>query len=232
MNKFLLAASLGPALHAASAAPLFANGAPLPELRDARATVVVLPTALQRERNVGLTLTMSEGRRLRLGLLSGRAALSDLLPLGASAPGRSLAGIEFDQKLEWGYANVKVGAIRQAKALLARQQAEGAPWSQATRTAFTSVSVGYALTPSVALVGMASFGRTTGVRNAALLSEATPSMAAAFSVGLSARKLLVKGDSAGLALIAPTKSAGIASVDGTPGVQRGITLGARYGIDF
>lgn len=227
MNKFLLVATLGPALHAAAATPAAA-----PQVNEERASIVVLPTALQRERHVGVTLTMSEGRRLRLGLLSGRAALSDLLPLSASAPGRTLAGMEFDQKLDWGFANIKVGAIRQAKALLNRPQLEGSPLNQATRTAFTSVSVGYALAPSVALVGMASFGRTAGVRNAALLSEATPSVAAAFSVGLSARKLFVAGDSAGLALIAPTRRAGIASVDGTPGVQRGIALGARYGIDF
>ncbi len=227
MNKFLLVATFGPALHAGAATPVS-----VPQVQEERASIVVLPTALQRERHVGLTLTMSEGRRLRLGLLSGRAALSDLLPLGAAAPGRALAGMEFDQKLDWGFANIKLGAIRQTRSLLSRQQIDMSPLTQATRTTFTSVSVGYTLAPSLALVGMASFGHTSGIRGASMMSEPAPSSAAAFSIGLSARKLFMAGDSAGLALIAPTKRAGFASVDGTPGMQRGVVLGARYSIDF
>jgi hypothetical protein len=234
MNKFLLTASLGSAFQVAMAAPA-AQPPDRPQLtvvpREA-AGIVVLPTALRRQRPVGRTWAMGEGRRLRLGLMTGRAAFSDLLPLGASAPGRVLAGAEFDQKLDWGYANIKIGTIRQMNSLLGKPKSEASPWNVANRTAFTSLSLGYTLSPSTSLVGMASFGRTSGVQDASLLADSRPAVAAALSIGLSTRKLFNQRDSAGLALIAPTKRVGFTNVDGTPGAPRGIALGARYGIDF
>lgn len=232
MNKISLALTLGLASQAAMAASPNERAAVPPSGKQARPAVVLLPGALQRERKVGWTLAMGEGRRLRLGLLSGRSAMSHNLPFGGAAPARSLAGLEFDQKLEWGFANIKFGTLRNGNPLLGRNQAES-PWSMATRTTFSSVSMGYSLTPSLALVGMASFGRTSGVRNAATPgNEVAPAAAAAISIGLSSRHLLAKGDQLGFAIIMPTRGAGVAYVDGTPGAPQGVGIGARYSIGF
>ena len=232
MNKISLALTLGLASQAAIAASLSERDAAPAPGKQARPAVVLLPSALQHERKVGWTLAMGEGRRLRLGLLSGRSAMSHSLPFGGSAPARSQAGLEFDQKLEWGFANIKVGTLRNGNPLLGKSQPDS-PWAMATRTTFSSVSMGYSLTPSLALVGMLSFGRTSGVRNAATPgNELEPAAAAAISIGLSRRHLLAKGDQLGFAIIVPTRAAGVAYVDGTPGAPQGVGMGARYSIGF
>ena len=44
--------------------------------------------------------------------------------------------------------------------------------------------------------------------------------------------MLRPGDRAGLALVLPTRGAGVASVDGAPAAPRGVALGVRYGFAF
>ncbi|GEM_PF-5708903 len=232
MNKFLLVATLGPALHCACAAEPPDRPAKPRLDADGHPVTVVLPTALQHELHKGWTLALGQGKRLRVGLLAERGALTDTLPLGTTASIRTLVGIEFEQQLGWGFANIKFGSLRQTSLLLGRLQASDSPFNPATHTAFTAASVGYALTPSLALVGMLALGRTAGVRNAALMPEGPPAMAAALSLGLSARNLFQRGDSAGVALIAPTRGAGVASVDGAPAARTGMALGLRYGVAF
>ncbi len=193
---------------------------------------VVLPTALQHERKVGWTWTMAKGSRLRLGLLSGRAALSEVLPSGSPQTVRTLAGIEYEQRLGGGVANFKFGALRQSNPLLGRNQADASPWSIATRTNFSSVSLGYPLDHSVSVVGMLSFGRTSGARSNASFADMRSASAAAASVGLAVRDFMREGDSAGLAIVMPTRGVGVASVDGAPSAPRGLALGMRYGFAF
>jgi hypothetical protein len=236
MNRISLAFTLGMATQAAmaasaSAAPNDSNGNPVLD-KKARPATVVLPSAFQRERKVGITVSVGKGKRLRLGLLTGPRALSHTLPFGTSAPLRPMAGVEYDQRTEWGFVNAKFGALRNTNPLLGKIQTDNSLWRPANRTAFSSLSLGLALSPKWALVGMASFGRTSAGRNEIGTADTVASTAAAFSIGLSARELLSKGDNIGIALIAPTRAAGFANVDGTPGAPHGAALGARYSIDF
>jgi hypothetical protein len=232
MNRISLAFTLGMATQAAMAAAVSERDNGPAADKKARPATVVLPGVWQKERKVGVTLSMGQGRRMRLGLLSGPRALSQTLPFGTSAPVRPLAGIEYDHRTDWGFANVKFGALRNTNPLLGKFQGDHSLWRPANRTAFTSISVGYALGPSLAVVGMASYGRTSAGRNEIENIDVTPSRAAAFSIGLSARDLVRRGDHAGIALIAPTRAVGFANVDGSPGAPQGAALGARYSIDF
>jgi hypothetical protein len=233
MNRILLALTLGIATPAVLAVSPSTRGAAGPAAdKKARPGTVVLPSAWQRERKVGVTLSMGKGKRMRLGLLTGPRALSHTLPFGTSAPLRKMAGIEYDQRTDWGYANVKFGAMRDANPLLGKTRHEPSLWRPANRTNFASLSLGLALDAKWALVGMASYGRTSAGYNDIGRVESTSARAAAFSVGLAARDLLRKGDNVGIALIAPTRATGFANVDGTPGFAQGAALGARYSIDF
>lgn len=232
MNRISLAFTLGMATQAAIAASS-SERADVPAVdKKARPGTVVLPSAFQRERKVGITVSIGKGKRMRLGLLTGPRALSHTLPFGTSAPVRKMAGIEYDHRTGWGFANVKVGAMRDATSLDGKYRSEASLWKPGNRTAFSSLSVGYALDGTWALVGMASYGRTSSGRNDIGNVETTAARAAAFSIGLSARDLVRKGDNVGIALIAPTRASGFANVDGTPGSPHGAALGARYSIDF
>lgn len=232
MNKISLALTFGMATQAAFAANAVERPGGRAGDSKARPATVVLPDALQRERKVGLTLSMGKGRRMRLGLLSGPRALSHTLPFGTSAPLRTLAGIEYDQRLPWGFANVKIGALRTSNPLLGKAPTDHALMRPTNRTAFSSVSLGYALSPKLALVGMASYGRTSAGRNDIERIDTVAATAAAVSIGLARRDFMKKGDHAGIALIAPTRAVGFAHVDGSPGAPHGAALGARYSLDF
>ena len=232
MNRISLAITLGMATQAAIAASASERAEGPAVAKKVRPGTVVLPSAFQRERKVGVTVAMGKGKRMRLGLLTGPRALSHTLPFGTSAPVRKMAGIEYDHRTDWGFANVKVGAMRDATSPDGRFRNEASLWRPGNRTAFSSLSVGYALDGKWALVGMASYGRTSDGRNDIGNAETVAARAAAFSIGLSARDLVRKGDNVGIALIAPTRATGFANVDGTPGAPQGTALGARYSIDF
>ena len=115
---------------------------------------------------------------------------------------------------------------------MARPLVESSWWRPDNRTSFGSMSLGYQLTPSLSLVGMASFGRTSPMRDRLGRYMGAHSHAAAFSLGLSAENLLGRGDRAGIALIAPTHAVGFANVDGSPGLPHGLAVGARYQFEF
>lgn len=238
MNRISLAFTLGMATQAALAAAAAPpdpgrqrDGGPALD-KKARPGTVVLPSAFQRERKVGITVSMGKGKRMRLGLLTGPRALSHTLPFGTSAPMRPLAGIEYDHRTDWGYANLKFGAMRNTNPLLGKFPSQHSLIRPANRTAFSSMSLGLALGPTWSLVGMASYGRTSAGSNELREMETVAATATAFSIGLAARDLLKKGDHMGIALIAPTRASGYANVDGTPGAPQGAALGARYSIDF
>lgn len=232
MNRISLAFTLGMATQAAMAASISERADKPVADKKVRPGTVVLPSAFQRERKVGITVSMGKGKRMRLGLLTGPRALSHTLPFGTSAPLRKMGGIEYDHRTDWGFANVKLGAMRDATSLDGRFRNEASLWRPGHRTAFSSLSIGYALDGTWALVGMASYGRTSAGHHEIGTVETTAARAAAFSIGLSARDLVRKGDNVGIALIAPTRATGFANVDGTPGAPQGAALGARYSIDF
>lgn len=235
MNKFSLAFTFGMATQAALAAPTApaSQRQPGPAVdKKARPATVVLPSALQRERKVGLTLSMGKGRRMRLGLLTGPRALKQSLPFGTSAPARQLAGVEYDHRTNWGYTNLRFGALRNGNPLLGKARHDNSLIKPADRTTFSSISVGYALGPKLDLVGTAAFGRTSGARNDFDGIDTVRASAGVLSIGLSSRDLIARGDFAGIALIAPTRAVGFANVDGSPGAPHGVALGARYSIHF
>ena len=82
MNRISLAITLGMATQAAIAGSIGDRSRESDAVQDkkVRPAKGVLPDGLQRERKVGWTLGVGKGKRLRIGLLSGRRALSQTLP--------------------------------------------------------------------------------------------------------------------------------------------------------
>lgn len=181
MNKLAFAAAVLGCLAAVHAAadPL----APVSPF-DTRADAALLFAAADRHAALAEALGGAVTPRWRVGM----TPLPDpLRPAPEPRRQRYLSGAEFEQKMGRGTGIVSVGLLREAG---------GAPGMQSmsmllnTRptTRFTSLSLGYALSPRNALVAMASYGKTEGIGSPdSLLAQVSAVRTLAYSIGYARR---------------------------------------------
>ncbi|MBJ7311750.1 hypothetical protein ACFOLJ_02185 [Rugamonas sp. CCM 8940] len=155
--------------------------------------------------HAGVSFATSGGGRLRLGALSANGLRAD--PLGLIPGERNklfLSSAEFEQKMGRAVGIVSFGMLRESGSLLGSQQTQALALKTSPTTVFTSVSVGYALSPNSSLVAMASSGRTAGFGNPdSLISQVTGVRTVAYSVGWSRTQLWHPTDRLGLTLSVP-----------------------------
>ncbi len=155
--------------------------------------------------HAGVSFATSGGGRLRLGALSASGPRSD--PLGPITGERNklfLSSAEFEQKMGRAVGIVSFGMLRESGSLLGSQQTQALALRTSPTTVFTSVSVGYALSPNSSLVAMASTGRTAGLGNPdSLIAQVTGVRTVAYSVGWSRTQLWHPSDRLGLTLSVP-----------------------------
>ncbi|PHV07547.1 hypothetical protein CSQ96_10160 [Janthinobacterium sp. BJB412] len=155
--------------------------------------------------HAGVSFATSGGGRLRLGALSANGQRAD--PLGLIAGERNklfLSSAEFEQKMGRAVGIVSFGVLRENGSLLGSQQTQALALKSSPTTVFTSVSVGYALSPNSSLVALASSGRTAGLGSPdSLIAQVTGVRTVAYSVGWSRTQLWDRSDRLGLTLSVP-----------------------------
>ncbi|SFL81729.1 hypothetical protein [Rugamonas rubra] len=155
--------------------------------------------------HAGVSFATSGGGRLRVGALSASSPRADPLGLLVGEHGkRFLSSAEFEQKMGRAVGIVSFGMLRESGSLLGSQQTQALALKTSPTTVFTSLSVGYALSPNSSLVAMASSGRTAGFGGAdSLIGQVTSVRTVAYSVGWSRTQLWHRSDRLGLTLSVP-----------------------------
>ena len=157
--------------------------------------------------HAGLSLALDRDTRLRVGVLAEAADARALAgPAFSEHRKRSLLSAEFEHRAGPAVAIVSIGMLQESGSLLGSQQGLGLALNATPKTAFATLSAGYALSPTSALVAMASSGRSAGFANAdSLVSQVSPVSTVAGSVGLSASQLWSRQDRFGLSVSVPPK---------------------------
>lgn len=176
--------------------------------------------------HAGVSIVAGDGGRLRFGALSGQGTvLAD--PFGQAINDRSkrfLSSAEFEQKMGRAVGIVSVGVLRENGSMLGSQLVQALAFSTNPTTTFTSLSVGYALSPSSSLVAMASSGRTAGLgATDSLLAQVSEVRTVAYSFGYSAKQLWRTDDRFGLTFSMPAKVRSGALALGGPALQSPLT---------
>lgn len=176
--------------------------------------------------HAGVSIVAGDGGRLRFGALSGQGiVLAD--PFGQAINDRSkrfLSSAEFEQKMGRAVGIVSVGVLRENGSMLGSQLVQALAFTTNPTTTFTSLSVGYALSPSSSLVAMASSGRTAGLgATDSLLAQVSEVRTVAYSFGYSANHLWRKDDRFGLTFAMPAKVRSGALALGGPALQSPLT---------
>lgn len=180
------------------------NAALLFEAADRQAA---LADSLQSEGAQRYALFAAAGApRLRFGALPDNLALLDPLgPLLNEHSKRFLSSAEFEKKMGRGTGILTVGMLREAG---------GAPGMQSmwmmmntrSTTTFTSLSLGYALSPRSSLMALASYGKTDGLGSPdSLLSQVSSVRTVAYSVGYVRRELFSTRDRMTVTFSVPAK---------------------------
>ncbi len=163
-------------------------------------------TMVHEARHSGFSIPFGQGGQLRVGVLREADERDALVQTMAAGAHRSLSSAELEQRFGPVLAIVNVGVLREHGSLLGSQQSEALALNAPSRTAFASVSAAYSLTPTMALVGMASVGRTAGFSNTnSLVSNVSSVKTVSASVGWSARGVWDKADRFGLSWSMPAK---------------------------
>lgn len=176
--------------------------------------------------HAGFSIVAGDGGRLRFGALSGQpAVLND--PFGQAINDRSkrfLSSAEFEQKMGRAVGIVSVGMLRENGSMLGSQLVQSLAFTTNPTTTFTSLSVGYALSPTSSLVAMASSGRTAGLgATDSLLAQVSEVRTVAYSFGYSAKQLWRRDDRFGLTFSMPAKVRSGAEALGGPALQSPLT---------
>lgn len=172
--------------------------------------------------HAGVSFAMGHGRRLRFGALSGRDTAPESGPLQSEHAKRFLTSAEFEQKLGRAVGIVSVGMLREKGSTLGVQQGQALALNARPTTTFTSVSAGYALTPSSSLVAMASYGKTDGFGSAdSLMAQVSTVRTVAYSMGYARNRLWSDDDRLGLTFAIPARVRSGALEAGGASVQTG-----------
>ena len=155
--------------------------------------------------HAGLSLAMGQNSRLRFGALAegaNRMAQVDQ----AFSEHRSLLSAEFEHKAGPAIAIVSVGMLQENGSLLGSQQGHALALNATPKTMFASLSAGYSLSPTSALVALVSSGKSAGFTNSdSLVSQVSSVSTKAYSLGLALSQIWSTQDRFGLTVAMPTK---------------------------
>jgi hypothetical protein len=232
MNKFSFALAtaslLGADALAAEPQPTFPWFEPRPNaawLFDATDRQAALADNLQQagtRRYSGLVSTP----KLHFGALPDNLTLLDLLgPVLNERSKRFLSSADFEKKMGRGTGIVTVGILREAGGAPGMQQSMSMMLNTRPTTTFTSLSLGYALSPRSALMAMASYGKTEGIGSPdSLLAQVSSVRTMAYSVGYARRQWLAENDRLAITLSVPARVrtgtleySGPVAAEGVPG---------------
>lgn len=156
-------------------------------------------------RHTGVGFPAGQDGRVRLGVLSASGSHLDVLPSISMFAKRTLVSAEYEHRSGSALALFSVGVLRESGALLGSAHGNELAHKTSARTAFSSVSLSYALSPRLSLVGMAAAGRSSGVDLADGTQVASSGVrTVAYSLGLSARRVWRASDRLSLTLTVPT----------------------------
>lgn len=146
--------------------------------------------------------------RLHFGALPENLSLLDPLgPLLNERSRRYLSSAEFEKKTGRAVGILTFGLLRETGSTLGGGQ-PGTAWGMNSRptTKFTSLSLGYALTPRSSIVAMASYGKTEGFGAPdSLMAQVSSVRTMAYSVGVSRRQIFTSQDRLAVTLSVPAK---------------------------
>lgn len=218
MNKLLLAlATLGLTGADAVASDPFALSQTRPWF-EKRADAALLFEAADRQFALADTLLSEPAQRyaafasagsprLRFGALPGNMALLDPLgPLLNEHSKRFLSSAEFEKKMGRGTGIFTIGILREAGGAPGTQHSMSMVLNTRPTTTFTSLSLGYALTPTSSLMGLVSYGKTEGIGSPdSLLSQVSSVRTVAYSMGYVKRQIFTSNDRLAFTLSIPAK---------------------------
>jgi hypothetical protein len=145
--------------------------------------------------------------RLHFGALPDNMGLLDPLgPMLNEHSKRFLSSAEFEKKMGRAIGILTIGVLRETGSVLGTQHSPALALNTRPTTTFTSLSLGYALSPRSSLMAMASYGKTDGIGSPdSLLSQVTSVRTVAFSVGYVRRQLFTSNDRFAVTLSIPAK---------------------------
>ncbi|MYM24704.1 hypothetical protein GTP46_18885 [Duganella sp. FT135W] len=216
MNKLLMAlATLGLLGADAVASDPFAL-TQTPSFFEKRANAALLFESADRQAALADTLQNDGAQRyaawagsprLRFGTLPDHLSLIDPLgPLLNEHSKRFLSSAEFEKKMGRGTSILTIGILREAGGAPGQQHSLSMMLNARPTTAFTSLSLGYALTPTSSLMAMASYGKTDGIGSPdSLLAQVSSVRTVAYSVGYVKRQIFTANDRLTFTLSIPAK---------------------------
>jgi hypothetical protein len=144
--------------------------------------------------------------RLHFGALPDDLSLLDPLgPILNEHGKRFLSSAEFEKKMGRAVGILTIGVLRETGSAPGSHSLAMALATRAT-TSFTSLSLGYALSPYSSLVAMASYGKTEGLGSPdSLLAQVSSVRTVAFSASYVRRQLFNSNDRFAITLSVPAK---------------------------
>ncbi|NGZ87723.1 hypothetical protein [Duganella aceris] len=145
--------------------------------------------------------------RLHFGDPVDRLHLIDpLTPLLNERGKRFLSSAEFDKKMGRAVGILSIGVLRETGSAAGTQDSLALARHTRPTTTFTSLSLGYMLSPHSSLMAMASYGKTEGIGSPdSLLAQVSSVRTVAFSAGYARRELFASNDRLALTWSMPTK---------------------------
>ncbi len=145
--------------------------------------------------------------RLYFGALPENMNLLDPLgPMLSAYSRRILSSAEFEKKMGRAIGILTIGVLRETGSAPAMQHSLAMALATRPTTTFTSLSLGYMLSPRSSLMAMASYGKTDGIGTPdSLLAQVSSVRTAAFSAGYARRELFTSNDRLAVTLSVPAK---------------------------
>ena len=170
--------------------------------------------------------------RLHFGALPDNLSLLDPLgPVLNERRRRYLTSAEFEKKTGRAVGILTIGLLRETGSMLGGGQ-PSTTLAMNTRptTSFTSLSLGYALSPRSAVMAMASYGKTEGFGAPdSLMAQVSSVRTMAFSVGASTRQLFNSRDRLAVTLSVPAKVRTGALQNADPGARASYANAQEFG---
>ena len=214
LTMLVIVSLLSTAAGAATSDPLFpqqngpayekrANSALLFEAADRQSALVD-----QLQTDGARYAAFSGAPRLHFGALPENLSLLDPLgPLLNERSRRYLSSAEFEKKTGRAVGILTIGLLRETGSTLGGGQ-PGTSWGMNSRptTKFTSLSLGYALTPRSSVVAMATYGKTDGFGAPdSLMAQVSSVRTMAYSVGVSTRQIFTSQDRLAVTFSVPAR---------------------------
>ncbi len=188
------------------------------------ASALAVPGVLARAGAPAWDLALGGQAHLRLGVQSDSAVAPEFAWSTLAAPAqRRLLSAQYALGAPRGVLMLAAGLLQESGARWGIGQGGTLDPNPRARTTFLAVSGAYALTPRLAVVGMAWSGHTARADDGAAAAPAAVGTMA-LSLGLSARALWVRDDRLGLTLSTPNKV--------TQGARTGTLIGLHYARSF